>query len=196
MEAIRKILFFLSAKVLLLSLCTTTSLVQGKRWAFVCSLPRYELTKRQATVDDNIEGSIGSGSNINNKDTSSKAPSHTYVEGESFDDDIAEIEAMGGDPFFMDFGDDDDEEDKDNTSDPDGTEGDDIPASSILSDLAGMGAGVMDVIGNVEERYSTDGKGPTPKSQQRDFSPQFSAVEDNDWEWDGSVNEEAHFDFD
>eukprot|EP00521_Asterionellopsis_glacialis_P014468 CAMPEP_0195308404 /NCGR_PEP_ID=MMETSP0707-20130614/38208_1 /TAXON_ID=33640 /ORGANISM="Asterionellopsis glacialis, Strain CCMP134" /LENGTH=347 /DNA_ID=CAMNT_0040372671 /DNA_START=1 /DNA_END=1045 /DNA_ORIENTATION=- len=194
MDIIRSI----SATLLLLAVYTKTSAVEAKRWAFISSLPRCRhlpadnrLARQHGVPDDNIDSSDSIESGSHKKPP---PPRHSFVEGESYDDDMEEIMAMGGDPSFMDSGENEQEEEADSSS-PDGTEGDSMPTSSILSSMAGMGGGVMDVIGNVErDRYATDGKGPSPKNHQE--SSQFSAVQDDNWEWDGIVDEDAHFDFD
>ena len=102
---------------------------------------------------------------------------HSYVEGASYDDRMAEIEALGGDPFFLM-----DEENVD--SEEDSSQDQVIPSPSFMSNLANL---TGDPVEEEEKRYSTDGKGPTPKSPKKTVS----AVE-----WDGTVDEDAHLGFD
>ena len=110
---------------------------------------------------------------------------HSFVEGENFADRSAELEALGGDPFFLD---DDSVIDVD-AGDESGSEEDEEMAmpSSLLAGMAmASGGGVMDVIGKQEKRYATDGKGPIPKPPP--------PPRPDDWEWDGIVDENAHLD--
>ena len=59
---------------------------------------------------------------------------HSYVEGDSYEDKFAEIEAMGGDPFFLDFDENDDDDDDDNKA-----VGDDLDEEEDYSPTAGRG---------------------------------------------------------
>jgi len=78
---------------------------------------------------------------------------------------------MGGDPFFLDDGDDIFE----------GKDGlDETFATNLETPMGGK-----DPTGE-EERYPTDGKGPTPRDKPKE---EFF---DKDWEWDGIVDEDAH----
>jgi len=73
-----------------------------------------------------------------------------HVDGESFPDRNAEIEFLGGDPFFLS---DEDEEDNEQSIED---EKDDVPmSSSFLSSMASSGGGVMDTVGNVEVKSAT-----------------------------------------
>jgi hypothetical protein len=108
---------------------------------------------------------------------------HSFVDGEKFADRQAELESMGGDPFFLDDYDDSDES---------GSEEDDAEEMAVPSSLLGGMAmasdgGTMDVIGQVEKKWSaTDGKGPAPRPPP--------PPRPDDWEWDGIVDENAHLD--
>ena len=66
------------------------------------------------------------------RSTDVKMFGHSYVEGDSYEDKFAEIEAMGGDPFFLDF----DENDGD---DDNKTVGDDPDEEEDYSPTAGRG---------------------------------------------------------
>ena len=108
---------------------------------------------------------------------------------EAFEAKMVEIEAMGGDPFFMI---DDDEDDGDETRD--GEDEEDQIASDIMAKMALVGGsvgGVAAILNTVPaERRATDGLGPSPQFR----SPKV--VQDENWEWDGFVDEDAHLDFD
>lgn len=95
---------------------------------------------------------------------------YSYVEGGDYESRRQEIEAMGGDPFFL--SDDDDLEEKEEANEP-----------FMTNRETPMGG--PDPTAE-EERYATDGKGPTPRDP-----PKKEAV-DEDWEWDGIVDEDAH----
>jgi hypothetical protein len=101
---------------------------------------------------------------------------HSYVEESSFDDRASEIEAMGGDPFFLTG---DGEEDM-----TDETEQDMSLPPAFLSNPA---APCFDEPTGEEERYATDGKGPTPKK---------ASIEKSFLDWDGTVDENAHLGLD
>jgi hypothetical protein len=101
----------------------------------------------------------------------------SYVEGDPYDDRMSEIEAMGGDPFFIT----DDEEDDANEV----VEQDTSPSSAFLTNLAATTESMVNPTGE-RERYATDGKGPTPKAS-REISLE---------EWDGTVDENAHLGLD
>lgn len=81
---------------------------------------------------------------------------------------------MGGDPFFLT-----NDEEVDVVAD----ENQDEPA--FMTNLE-TPMGGPDPTAEVEERYATDGKGPTPQE------PPKREVVDKDWEWDGTVDEDAH----
>lgn len=95
---------------------------------------------------------------------------YTYVEGGDYEDRREEIEALGGDPFFLDEESEEREEVKDETF-----------ATNLETPMGGPDPTAE------EERYATDGKGPTPRDPQK----REAAVED-DWVWDGVVDEDAH----
>jgi hypothetical protein len=106
--------------------------------------------------------------------------SHSFVEGQDFSDRMAELEAMGGDPFFLSDGDDDDQQSstgKDNDIE--------APSSTLMSSAAG---GVPNVVDALEDRYVTDGKGPMPNTRKEE-------PRGDGWEWDGIVDENAHMDW-
>ena len=96
----------------------------------------------------------------------------SYVEGGDYEDRLAEVEAMGGDPFFLT--DEDDELEESNEKDE--------PFSMNLETPMGVGPDPT----AEEERYATDGKGPTPQEVPK------KEVMEGDWEWDGTVDEDAH----
>ena len=93
---------------------------------------------------------------------------------------LQEIEAMGGDPFFLDA--------TETTTIHPNSEHDLIPStkastSSYTSSLES------------KRRYATDGQGPSPKI----LSVKKIPVDDGSqqtWEWDGVVDEEAHLNLD
>jgi len=102
---------------------------------------------------------------------------HSFVEGDRYDGKLEEIEAMGGDPFFLDNEVELNKENKDIQNEKEETQA--LEFSSLLA-LANKAS-------------STNGKGP----------PQVTKMEVNnvqehvrDWEWDGIVDEEAHLGFD
>lgn len=106
---------------------------------------------------------------------------HSYVEGEAYDDRFNEIEAMGGDPFFLD------EEDESDERNEKAEENDTsmLLQNSHLSSLIAKASSVS------SSRSATDGLGPTPMQ-----SKNTSKNDDENWEWDGSVDEDAHLGFD
>ena len=61
---------------------------------------------------------------------------------------------------------------------------------SILPDAAHLNA----FIAKASSRSVTDGKGPSPKLNIPEKSP--SDVNDSNWEWDGTVDEDAHLGLD
>lgn len=97
---------------------------------------------------------------------------YSYVEGGDYESRREEIEAMGGDPFFLS----DDDEDvviKDEKDEP--------FSSNMETPMSGPDPTME------EDRFATDGKGPTP----RDPPPKTEVVNE-DWEWDGAIDEDAH----
>lgn len=115
----------------------------------------------------------------------SDEPSHSFVEGASFDSRMEEIEAMGGDPFFMIPGD-DKQEDSSTEEDSNISMMASIPFSSALGSILDEATGDDD---DEEPRFATDGKGPTPS---RKVEPQRVNPADL---WDGTVDEDAHLGF-
>jgi hypothetical protein len=111
---------------------------------------------------------------------------HSYVEGSSqFDNEMDEIEAMGGDPFFLT-----EEAIVSNTISDDND--DDLDSSPLSSSSFSMLSHLeLDgIVGNVEERYATDGKGPTPASYK------WKPAENDDFVWDGIADDDAHLGLD
>jgi len=101
---------------------------------------------------------------------------HSYVEGGTYSDIYAEIEAMGGDPFFID-----DEESQVKMSErKPGT------AQGITPEKLDFGASLE----KADKSLATNGMGPTPVKKN------ISYKTDSDWEWDGIVDEEAHLGLD
>jgi hypothetical protein len=82
-------------------------------------------------------------------------------------DRLEEIEAMGGDPFFLDL-----------------PEEEDISKETAKSKESMP----VDSISLLSGRYVTDGQGPTPQIEDEKVS------RDDNLEWDGTVDENAHFD--
>ena len=126
---------------------------------------------------------------------------HSFVEGSSFESQIEEIEAMGGAPFFFTptkDGNTDELTDSPQSSDATGsrtTEDDEglVPTSFLSSSFLNTIDSVVDAISLVEERYSTDGKGPTPSNQNYGTK---KTVEQLALEWDGTVDDDAHLGLD
>jgi hypothetical protein len=104
---------------------------------------------------------------------------HTYVEGGTYDDIFAEIEAMGGDPFFIPV---DEEESQVKMS-----ERKPGMAQGITPEKLDFGASLE----KADKRFVTDGMGPTPVREKN-----VSDRADPDWEWDGIVDDEAHLGLD
>jgi len=85
--------------------------------------------------------------------------------------------AMGGDPFFLDDG--ANEEESDNNSVDKEVDG--FPSSEMMGNLS-----VPTKEGDDYESWSPiSGKGPRPKKVEKD---------NISFEWDGEVNEDAYFD--
>ena len=106
---------------------------------------------------------------------------------------IAEIEAMGGDPFFL--SDEDEDDDSDAASGEDETE-------NALDGMSGLSSHdqmiFMTASAEASKRFATDGLGPSSSRRQTDdFEKQKeSDSADETWEWDGVINEDAHLDLD
>lgn len=98
---------------------------------------------------------------------------HSYVEGSTYDSRLAEIEAMGGDPFFLE---DDDQET--------------VQMDEKRSPVPPQKLDVNEVLDQARKNTATNGMGPSKKVDK-------TAVKQNesDWEWDGIVDEDAHLDF-
>lgn len=93
---------------------------------------------------------------------------------------MAELEDMGGDPFFLI---------EDDVNVVDAIAQDDTQISNGDEAANASDSGVVDGKGKTEKRYATDGKGPS--------RPLFGDGESTDvpmGEWDGTVDESAHFD--
>ena len=106
---------------------------------------------------------------------------------------VAELEAIGGDPFFLS------EEDEDDDSDLSSREDED---EDVLDAMAGLSSQdqimFMSAAAETSERFATDGLGPSSSRRQTDnFENQKkSDAADETWEWDGTVDEDAHLDLD
>jgi len=98
---------------------------------------------------------------------------HSYVEGASYDDKFAEIEAMGGDPFFLDDENNDDEESEVKMAEK---------KSLVVPDFGSF-------LTDVNKSSFPDGKGPKPRQEEKK-----SDNTGKKWEWDGIVDENAHMD--
>jgi hypothetical protein len=98
------------------------------------------------------------------------------------DDRAAELEAMGGDPFFLT--DDEDENDFEQMQNEE-----DEPAPSLSSEFM-MAAAMMTPTSPVN-RFVTDGLGPTPRKKEEKVKRL-----DDGFEWDGTVDEDAHLGLD
>lgn len=122
---------------------------------------------------------------------------HSFVEGSSFESQLEEIEAMGGDPFFFTPTKDGNTDSPQNSDVTGGrtTEDDEglVPTSFLSSSFLNTIDSVVDAISLVEERYSTDGKGPTPSNQNYGTK---KTVEQLALEWDGTVDDDAHLGLD
>lgn len=76
------------------------------------------------------------------------------------------------DPFFLD-----DDESEVNTA---------TKESAVLPEKLDSG-----MFPKIDKRSVTDGKGPSPRTDKKN-----EHVSDSDWEWDGTVDEEAHLGWD
>ena len=101
---------------------------------------------------------------------------HTYDEGMIYDDREAEIEAMGGDPFFLD----DDEED--DAIDNDSKDG---PSDSLLA-AAGISSSILSKASKIS--------GDISQVDSEDNDEATSDGSDDKWVWDGEVDEDVYFD--
>ena len=91
---------------------------------------------------------------------------------------------MGGDPFFFTPP---QEGDDDQTLD---YQDEFVDATSLLSPSFLSAVDTVEAISAVEERYATDGKGPTPSKKTSKFTDSLA------FEWDGTVDEDAHLGLD
>ena len=135
---------------------------------------------------------LGGRSSSNNN----QRPAHSFVEGSSFESQLEEIEAMGGDPFFFTpTTDGNTDSSQINAKDSSITNNDEdeglIPTSFLSSSFLNT-IDAVDAISLVEKRYSTDGKGPTPSKQNQGAK----TVEELALEWDGTVDDDAHLGLD
>ena len=120
--------------------------------------------------------------------SSSMDPRQIMEEGSSiFRRELDEIEEMGGDPFFFTAG---AEEEDAHQDDVQGNDDDNDAESLLSSSFLSVVNGVTSISDIVEERYATDGKGPTPSKK-----PSVT-MDLSNFEWDGTVDDEAHFDLD
>jgi hypothetical protein len=122
---------------------------------------------------------------------SNQGRAHSFVEGSSFESQLEEIEAMGGDPFFFTSTNADTDSAQSDATDS-SVEDEQLVQSSFLSSSFLNTIHPMDAVSLVEKRYSTDGKGPTPSKQSQDKK----TVEELALEWDGTVDEDAHLGLD
>mmetsp|Transcript_21916 Transcript_21916/g.46102 ORF Transcript_21916/g.46102 Transcript_21916/m.46102 type:complete len:111 (-) Transcript_21916:3305-3637(-) len=86
------------------------------------------------------------------------------------------------DPFFMD----EEEKSEEQVSDERVKMAESQDAATLLEN-SHLGA----LLAKAGARSATDGKGPTPKE-----SNTVAIKEEPDWEWDGTVDEDAHLGFD
>lgn len=103
---------------------------------------------------------------------------------------IAEIEEMGGDPFFFTMDDDDEEETQEEE------EEEEQAVMPSMSFMAQVGVANAVVGGTPAQRCATDGLGPTPKNTPDVAAATAAEKKEEGWEWDGSVDEDAHLGLD
>ncbi|KAL3915001.1 MAG: hypothetical protein SGILL_005849 [Bacillariaceae sp.] len=112
------------------------------------------------------------------------------------DDRFAELEAMGGDPFFL--SEDDEEEEKESISEmkdsPQDDKEDDAEPTALSAGFMMSSAALSTE--SPATRFVTDGLGPSPKTGPPKPTVESEKKEDDVWEWDGIVNEDAHLDLD
>ncbi|KAI2495504.1 hypothetical protein MHU86_19000 [Fragilaria crotonensis] len=113
-----------------------------------------------------------------------KDPSNSFTDGSPYSRELEEIEEMGGDPFFFTPP---QEGDDDQTLDD---QDEFVDATSVLSPSFLSAVDTVEAISAVEERYATDGKGPTPSKKASKFTDSLA------FEWDGTVDEDAHLGLD
>eukprot|EP00978_Attheya_sp_CCMP212_P036595 scaffold167398_cov46-Attheya_sp.AAC.2 len=108
---------------------------------------------------------------------------HSYMEGHNYDDKFAEVEAMGGDPFFLiDESDDDDKNTESSTSTISSEMAGFAPSLDFMTGLAESSPGDI----NLSEKVSMYPDGNGPQRQQE--------VQIDVDTWDGWEIEDAHFD--
>eukprot|EP00587_Corethron_hystrix_P011866 CAMPEP_0113298404 /NCGR_PEP_ID=MMETSP0010_2-20120614/865_1 /TAXON_ID=216773 ORGANISM="Corethron hystrix, Strain 308" /NCGR_SAMPLE_ID=MMETSP0010_2 /ASSEMBLY_ACC=CAM_ASM_000155 /LENGTH=114 /DNA_ID=CAMNT_0000151457 /DNA_START=290 /DNA_END=634 /DNA_ORIENTATION=+ /assembly_acc=CAM_ASM_000155 len=107
-------------------------------------------------------------------EASTEGGGFSYVEGTDYGDRAAELEAMGGDSFFLD-----DEED-----DNEGLEDDVV--SDERNEIVGTGSSLS------SGWKATDGLGPQRDIDTEDLSGGSETTEK--WVWDGVEDEGAYFD--
>ena len=115
--------------------------------------------------------------------------SQSFADGSSYSRELEEIEEMGGDAFFFTptpREDDDDDRQESNGED----DADEFVGTTLLSPSFLSVVDTVESVSAVEERYATDGKGPTPSKKPNKVTDGLA------FEWDGTVDEEAHFGLD
>lgn len=107
---------------------------------------------------------------------------------------IAELEAMGGDPFFLSA-----EDDEDNSGFADKDAEGVRTADDVMVNLSAQDQILfMSAAAESASRFATDGLGPS-SSRRRLDDPENRRKEDaadEPFEWDGVVDEDAHLDMD
>ena len=110
-------------------------------------------------------------------------PSNSFADGSLYSRELEEIEEMGGDPFFF-------------TPPQEGDEyqsvdhQDEFVNMAVLSPSFLSSVDTVEAVSGVEERYATDGKGPTPSKKANKYTDSLA------FEWDGTVDEDAHLGLD
>ncbi|KAG7339276.1 hypothetical protein IV203_024001 [Nitzschia inconspicua] len=113
--------------------------------------------------------------------------------GSPFHNRAADLEAMGGDPFFLEDEEETNEENAMEQGNP--SQRDAENEASILSAEFVMAAATLSAKSPVN-RFVTDGLGPCPKSPPQGSPAEASDEGNGDWEWDGVVDDNAHMDID
>lgn len=122
-----------------------------------------------------------------------KDPNNFFAgdDASSYSRELEEIEEMGGDSFFFlpmqqEGGDDDNYRQEGKGLD----DADEFVGTTLLSSSFRSVVDTVESVSFVEERYATDGKGPSPSKKP-------SKVADTlEFGWDGIVDEEAHLGLD
>ena len=150
----------------------------------------YDQQQRKRTekreVSDNVPSPLSASSifsSIGGSSFGDGAEDDTYEDSSALDLRSAEVEAMGGDPFFLNNDDDDDESDEfdEEFEDPSIDQGsDDAAALSAFANMAlsASGGGVMDLLG--KKNMSMGGKQQQEPIQRNDM-PSFSSSMDMKW---------------